>query len=113
MIIPRQRLCGGQRLLTRRGRAGGAGGAAKHLPGAAVVIAGGRPLREDAIVMTQTALRLLLLVTLLSPLTSAAAAPADNAQVDVVLPEESWTVPPELTFRARVVAITPPEPVDL
>jgi hypothetical protein len=65
--------------------------------------------------MTQTILRLLVLIALLTRVGSSAAppAPADNAQIDVALPEESWAVPEGLTFRARIVAITPAEATDI
>ncbi len=38
---------------------------------------------------------------------------ADTSQIDVLIPEGSWSVPKELTFRARVTAITPNEKVDI
>jgi hypothetical protein len=44
---------------------------------------------------------------------AASAQSAADSQVDVVIPEGSWSVPPELTFRARVTAITPAEKVDI
>ena len=39
--------------------------------------------------------------------------PAADSQVDVAIPDGSWTVPKELTFRARATAITPVEKVDI
>lgn len=41
------------------------------------------------------------------------ASPPADAQVDVLVPDGSWMVPKELTFRARVTAITPAEKVDI
>src|SRR5687767_14136819 len=46
-------------------------------------------------------------------LAPAAPAPAADSQIDVVLADDAWAVPPELTFRARVTALTPSEPTDL
>src|SRR5438046_1198286 len=36
-----------------------------------------------------------------------------QAPVDIAARDDSWSVPANLTLRARVTAITPPEPVDL
>lgn len=41
------------------------------------------------------------------------ASPAADSQVDVVVPDGSWTVPKELTFRARVTSIKPAERIDI
>ena len=58
--------------------------------------------------------RVALLLSFYSCTASAApAAPADTSHIDVVIAEDSWVVPPELTFRARIAAITPAEPADI
>lgn len=47
------------------------------------------------------------------PLAGGAPATRPDAQVDVAQPESGWAVPPDLTVRARVAAIDPPEPVTI
>src|SRR4051794_25638227 len=58
-------------------------------------------------------LLLLFIVGVIAQPCFAAPTTPEPSQVDVIKSDGIWTVPPELTVRARVTAINPAEPTDI